>query len=510
VALGDATTIPGVLARAGREHAARVALVGERGERVTYADLHERARAAAAALVDLGVEPGDRAALLAPNSVEWVVASLGISSAGAAVVPLNPRWRASEMRDIVRRARCRVWVVHDELVDSTTAPTDASAPPALVVTLDALAGVGAGTTSVDARMRAVGPGDPSHVQFTSGTTGRPKGAVLCHGAMVTTTRSWVDIVGLGPDDRYPIVSPMSHIGGHKTGVLAAMTAGAASLPVARFDAAGLLDLVETEQATVLQGPPTMFQALLDCVERRGLAPRTLRVAVTGSAPIPPPLLRRMLTTLGLERVHAGYGLTEATGVCTITRAGDPLELVAESSGRAVHGVDVRIVDEGGAPVPSGRRGEIHVRGPGVMRGYFDDDDATGQAVRGGWLATGDVGWVDDAGNLRIVDRLTDLVIVGGYNVYPAEIERVLGEHPAVAQVAVVGVPDARLGEVPVAFVVAQPGADVDGDTLTASVRERLAGYKAPRHVWLVEELPLNAVAKVDKATLAADARARLR
>jgi acyl-CoA synthetase (AMP-forming)/AMP-acid ligase II len=509
VTLGDATTIPGLLTRAGREHGARVALVGERGERVTYADLSDRARGAAAALVELGVEPGDCVALLAPNSVEWVVASLGISSAGAAVVPLNPRWQPEEVVDVVRRARCRVWLVHDELVDSTTAPTDEPAPAARVATLSALARADAATAVVDARMRAVGADDPSHVQFTSGTTGRPKGAVLCHGAMVTTTQSWVDIVGVGPDDRYPIVSPMSHIGGHKTGVLAAMTAGATSLPVARFDPAHLLDLVEAERATVLQGPPTMFQALLDCVEQRSRAPRTLRVAVTGSAPIPPPLLRRMVTTLGLEHVHAGYGLTEATGVCTITRAGDPLELVAESSGRPVQGVDVRIVDEGGAPVPPGCRGEIHVRGPGVMRGYFDDDDATGRAVRDGWLATGDIGWVDDTGNLRIVDRLTDLVIVGGYNVYPAEIERVLGEHPAVAQVAVVGVPDARLGEVPVAFVVARPGGGVDGDTLAASARERLAGYKAPRHVWLVDELPLNAVAKVDKARLAADARARL-
>ena len=201
-------------------------------------------------------------------------------------------------------------------------------------------------------------------------------------------------------------------------------------------------------------------------------------------------------------------------MCTITRAGDPLDLVAESSGRAITGVDVRIVDDALAPVATGERGQILVRGPGVMRGYLDDPEATREALvdteldgrRGGpWLATGDVGWLDGDGNLRIVDRIKDMIIVGGFNTSPAEIERVLEDHPAVAQVAVVGVPDARLGEVAAAFVVTAPGAPVDEASLLAWAEEQLANYKAPRHAWFVDELPLNAVAKVDKTTLTARA-----
>jgi acyl-CoA synthetase (AMP-forming)/AMP-acid ligase II len=226
------------------------------------------------------------------------------------------------------------------------------------------------------------------------------------------------------------------------------------------------------------------------------------VGVTGSANIPPALIVRMRDTFGLDAVHAGYGLTEATGVCTMTRADDPLALVTETSGRAIPGVEVRVV----APDD-----EIEVRGVGVMLGYLDDPDATAAVMRpGGWLATGDVGALDADGNLSILDRLHDLVIVGGFNVYPAEIERVLAEHPAVAQAAVVGVPDDARGEIPVAFVIPSATAtDTRADALLAFVRERLASYKVPRHVWLVDELPLTPVPKVDKVALAADARARL-
>jgi acyl-CoA synthetase (AMP-forming)/AMP-acid ligase II len=502
-------TIPGVLERTRLATPAATALVGENGVPVTYDELHEQVRVAARALLGLGVEPSRCVALWAPNSVEWVVASLATACVGAALVPCNTRWRVGEVLELVRRADCALWLApagpaRDAGRDAWDGPV--VAPGALAERTE-LASEGA----LDARLRALTADTVSHVQYTSGTTGRPKGALLAHGAMVSTTRSWVEIVGLTASDRYPVVSPMSHIGGHKTGTLACLVAGATSLPVARFDAAALLDLVDAERATVLQGPPAVFAALLDGVDARGRAPSSLRVAVTGSAVIPPPLLRRMYATLGLERVHAGYGLTEATGVCTITRAGDPLDLVAESSGRAVDGVELEIVDGQRARVATGERGEILVRGPGVMRGYLDDPEATAEALvdrgsGGVWLATGDVGWVDAAGNLRIVDRLHDLLIVGGFNTSPAEIERVLGDHPAVAQVAVVGVPDDRLGEVPGAFVVLSPGATLDEAGLLAWAHERLANYKVPRHSWFVDALPLTAVDKVDKRSLADRAR----
>jgi acyl-CoA synthetase (AMP-forming)/AMP-acid ligase II len=216
----------------------------------------------------------------------------------------------------------------------------------------------------------------------------------------------------------------------------------------------------------------------------------------------------MIHVLGLDLVVTAYGLTEFTGVCTMTRPGDPIEVVAETSGRPISGVEVRIVDEDGAPVELGTRGEIAVRGIGVMRGYLGDPEATSEIIRDGWLATGDVGWIGEDGNLRIVDRLKDMLVVGGFNVYPAEVEHALLAHPAVSQVAVIGLPDELLGEVPAAFVVPTSGTEVDVPALVDHCRERLAKFKVPRTVWVVDQLPLNAVGKVAKAELRADAATR--
>ena len=486
--LADESTIPGVAERAAERFAGEDALVGEDGSTVGYPALWSFARLGAAVLIDQGVQAGDRVALLADNAPAWALANLAILATGAAVVPISTRWRDAEVDDVLGRARCRVVLRADDV--------------------DALVQTRASSNArdeVDRRLLALAPGATSHVQFTAGTTGRPKGARLTHRGMVSTTREWVRIVGLRPGDRYPVINPCSHIGGHKTGLLACMVAGATARPIARFDPAALRHLIERDGITFLQGPPAMFQALLDTIDAGGEPPPdSVRVAVTGSANIPPALVVRMRDTLGLDAVHAGYGLTEATGVCTMTRADDPLALVTETSGRAIPGVEVRIV----APDD-----EIEVRGVGVMRGYLDDPDATAAVMRpGGWLATGDVGALDVDGNLSILDRLHDLVIVGGFNVYPAELERVLAEHPAVAQAAVVGVPDDARGEIPVAFVIAADTADpdtTDADALLGFVRERLASYKVPRHVWWVDDFPLTPVPKVDKVALAADARARL-
>ena len=507
-------TIPGLLERSCAAHPQAGALAVPGGARVTYADLLERVRVGARVLLDFEVGAGERVAVWAPNSIEWVVASLAVASIGAQLVPLNTRWQLSEVLPLVERAGCGVWLAEDAFLGKSLSRSASGAWPGPVITLPSWDGLLERTdlppdAELDARLAALSPDDVSHVQFTSGTTGRPKGVQLRHRAMVSTTASWVEIVGLRGTDRYPVVSPMAHIGGHKTGTLAALTAGATSLPVPRFDAKELLDLVAAEQVTVLQGPPTMFGSLIDAVDGGAPTPRTLQVAVTGSAVIPPALLRRMVSTLGIRQVHAGYGLTETTGVCTITRPGDPLDLVAESSGRAIEGVEVRIVGDDGLTAAARTRGEIVVRGPGTMVGYLDDPAATAETISAdGWLATGDVGWLDEAGNLRIVDRIKDLIIVGGFNTSPAEIERVLEEHPLVAQAAVVGIPDRRLGEVPCAFVVPVSGATIDETALLAWAAERLAGYKQPRWVHVVDELPLTAVAKIDKQALAAEASTR--
>ena len=467
--LADEGTIPGVAERAARDFPGDDALVGEDGSAVDYTTLWMTARIGAATLIDQGVQPGDRVALFADNSPAWAIANLAILIAGAAVVPLSTRWRDTEVDEVLDRARCRV-LLRDEDAAALGRTRASSLSPA----------------EVDRRLAALPPDAVSHVQFTAGTTGRPKGALLTHRGMVSTTQEWVRIVGLRPHDRYPVINPCSHIGGHKTGLLACMVAGATAYPIARFDPAQVARLIELDEISFLQGPPAMFQALLDAIDAARAAaakkpPGSVRVAVTGSANIPPALVVRMQETLGLAAVHAGYGLTEATGVCTITRADDPLDLVTRTSGRPISGVEVRIVDP-------------------------DDPAATAEVIDAdGWLATGDIGRFDADGNLAICDRLKDMVIVSGFNVYPAEIERVLGEHPAVAQAAVVGMPDDALGEVPAAFIVlSDQTADADG--LTAFVRERLASYKVPRSIWFVDELPLTAVAKVDKVALGAQAR----
>jgi acyl-CoA synthetase (AMP-forming)/AMP-acid ligase II len=471
-------TIPDVLTRAASTWPDATAVVGADGGAWTYAELADRVRAAARTLAAGSVTVGTRVGLRGENSPQWIVADLAVLAAGGTVVPLNHRSRDAEVAEVLERAACTV-VLEDGAIPMP------------------------GRDATPVTPHPPEPDDVSHLQFTSGTTGLPKGVMLTHRGMVETTRAWVAIVGLRPGDRYPVVNPLSHIGGHKTGLLAALVAGATVYPVARFDAPALAEVIDRDRITFLQGPPAMFQALLDAVDARATAPTTVRVAVTGSANIPPALVVRMQETFGLDAVHAGYGLTEATGVCTITRADDPLELVTRTSGRAIPGVEVRIRD---AHAP-GDEGEILVRGPGVMRGYLDDPAATAAVIDGdGWLATGDVGALDADGNLEIRDRLKDLVIVGGFNAYPAEIERVLTQHDGVLDAAVVGVPDERLGEVPVAFVVRARHDPPTDEQLIEYTRARLATYKVPRAVYFLDALPMNAIPKVDKVTLAKVAR----
>ncbi len=517
--LAAAGTIPGVVERAAVRHAGRPALVGAGGT-VTFDELLELVRSAAGALIEVGVGAGDRVALWAPNTPEWAMASLAVLCAGGSVVPVNTRYTAVEAGDLVTRAGCRVVLAEGDFGGRSLAREVAAMPgPITVVSLGAptpglaswadFAEAGSSSTALDHRMAALTPDDVSHVQYTSGTTGAPKGAMLRHGAMVETTARWAEVVGLTAGDCYPVVSPFSHIGGHKTGLLACLVAGATTVPVAAFDPPRFERIVAEHNVTVVQGPPTLFHELIERARQGSDALGTLRVGVTGAAVIPPTLVRDMLGVLGLRLVVTAYGLTETTGVCTMTRPGDPIDVVAETSGRPIEGVDVRIVDESGAPLPPGSRGEIAVRGIGLMAGYLDDPEATIATMRGEWLATGDVGWMGEDGNLRIVDRLKDMVVVGGFNVYPAEIERVLLEHPSVSQAAVIGLPDARMGEVPGAFVVAAPGAQIDVESLVGYLGEQLAKFKVPRTVWVVDRLPLNAAGKVAKAELRSDAAARL-
>jgi acyl-CoA synthetase (AMP-forming)/AMP-acid ligase II len=313
---------------------------------------------------------------------------------------------------------------------------------------------------------------------------------------------WTDLAGLRRGDRYLIVNPFFHTFGYKAGVIACLMRGATMIPQPVFDVDAVLAHVASERVSVLPGPPTLHQSLLDHPARRQYDLTALRLVVTGAAVVPLRLVERLRGELGVATVLTAYGLSEASGIVTMCRRGDAPDVVAATSGRAIAGTEVKVVDERGAEQAPGAPGEVLVRGFNVMRGYYEDPAATAQALTpDGWLRTGDVGVLDAAGNLRITDRIKDMFIVGGFNAYPAEIEQLLGLHPDVADVAVVGVPDPRLGEVGRAYVVRRPGAVTTADDLIAWSRREMANYKVPRSVEFVPRLPRNASGKVVKGEL---------
>jgi acyl-CoA synthetase (AMP-forming)/AMP-acid ligase II len=514
-------TIPAAVARAAERFGSVEAMVdGE--ERWTFAELADRVDQAARALVASGVEPGDRLSIWAPNIAEWAVAELGLHAVGAVLVPLSTRLKGPEAADIMRRAGVsRLFTVTDfldtdyvELLADLDLPDLAETvvlrgrvPDGAVAWADVLARApGVDADAVAARSAAIGPDDTSDILFTSGTTGAPKGAMLRHGAGIRAFTSWADVIGLAEGDRYLIINPFFHSFGLKAGILACLLKGATMVPHAVFDVPSVMARIPDERISVLPGPPAIYQTMLNHPDLDPSATATLRLAVTGAAPVPVQLVEDMKTILGFDVVVTGYGLTEAHGIATMCRHDDDPETISRTSGRAIADVEVRVVDDDGRELPRGEPGELVIRGYNVMTGYLDDPEQTAEAIdRDGWLHSGDIGVMDDDGYVAITDRKKDMFIVGGFNAYPAEIEAMLGEHPTVGQVAVVGVPDERLGEVGVAFVVPRPGREPDPDELIAWSRDRMANYKVPRRFEVIEALPLNASNKVLKYEL----RARL-
>ena len=489
--------------------------------RLSFRDLAERVDPVARALVASGVERGDRVALWAPNSAAWVVTSFAVYAVGAVLVPLNTRYRGEEAGHVLRTSRSRLLFAATDLLGSDPVALLAD-QPALedleeIVVLEGpprsgcttLAEFNARATDahgreVARRRDALTEDDASDIIFTSGTTGKPKGAVLEHGASVRTYLAWSELVGLRRGDRYLVVYPFFHTAGLKSGVLACVLRGATILPHAVFDVVPVMERVASERITMLPGPPTVFQSILNHPDFASFDLSSLRLSVTGAATIPVDVIRRMRDELRFETVVTGYGLTETTGTVSMCRHDDSPEVIATTVGRPLPGVRVRIVDDAGQPVDPGEPGEILVRGFNVMKGYFEDQTATDEAIDAeGWLRTGDIGILGPDGNLRITDRKKDMYIVGGFNAYPAEIEGIMVGHPQVGQVAVVGVPDERLGEVGVAFVVPRPGSTVDPEELVAWCRDHMANFKVPRSIRVVDSLPLNPTGKVMKFQLRA-------
>jgi HIP---CoA ligase len=509
----DPQTIPAVLDRIARELPDHKALVTP-DRTLTFAQLRDEVRRAAAAMSALGVNPGDRVAIWSPNTWHWVVACLATHYAGAAVVPLNTRYTAAEATDILARTGAPLLVAMGEFLGTNkTADLDRAALPDLrhIVrvpvessgrfddgTWDEFVSRGSDPESqvaADARAAAVRPDDVSDILFTSGTTGRSKGVLCAHRQSLSGSAAWAACGKITSDDRYLCINPFFHNFGYKAGILACLQTGATLIPQLTFDAEQAMRAIAAHRITVLPGPPTIFQTLLDHPARGGYDLSSLRFAVTGAATVPVVLIERMQTELDIDIVLTAYGLTECNGFGTMCRADDDAVTVATTCGRPIADFELRISGDA-------ETGEVLLRGPNVMLGYLDDPQATADTVDAdGWLHTGDIGKLDAAGNLQITDRLKDMYICGGFNVYPAEVEQVLARLDGVLDCAVIGVPDKRLGEVGRAFLVTRPGSELDEQAVIAYTREYLANFKAPRSVRFVDTLPRNAGGKVVKRQL---------
>lgn len=513
-------TIPAALHHAARTWPDRIAIIDGQWHpsthphlELTWAQFHGVVRAFAASLVASGIAAGDRIAIWAPNSFHWPIAALGAHYAGATIVPLNSRYTHREAIEIIERSRARAVISSGEflgtdhlaeLLDNHRAALpeliirvpltpDATAPDGAVNWHDFLERATADDLAeADRRADAVTGDDISDILFTSGTTGKSKGVLATHRQTLAGSHAWGANGGLHPGDRYLMVNPYFHTFGYKAGILPCVLFGVTMLPLAVYSPSAAMKLVTDERATIFPGAPTIFQTILDAPDRPDFNLSTLRLVVTGAAIVPVVLIERIQRDLGVETVITAYGLTEASGFVSTCTPEDDDQTVANTCGRAFTGMEIKLSEAG----------EVLARGKMVMLGYLDDPIATAETIDAdGWLHTGDIGVLDDRGNLTITDRLKDMYICGGFNVYPAEIEQTLARLDGVVESAVIGVPDDRLGEVGRAFLVVRDGADLDEAGVIAYCKEQLANFKVPRSVSIIDAFPRNASGKILKREL---------
>lgn len=529
-------TVPALLRDAERRFGSGVAVV-DGGAELTWRELASAARRVGSGLRARGIARGDRVAVWAPNSLHWVVAALGVHEIGAVLVPLNTRYTGPEARDILRRARVRLLLTvdgflgldfvgslvaglaHDDDADPSVGDVVAGLPDLRDVVLfpgDRGAAEGRDVPTLDwdrfldgasdavADAGPVDEHDLADVVFTSGTTGRSKGVMYGHGQFLRVVAAWISRVGLRRGDRVLVIPPFFHAFGYRSGAIASLICGATMLPHQVYDPDAVLRRVERDRVSVVPGPPAIFQGMLSHPHLAAFDLSPLRLGITGGAVVPSVLINRMRSELGFKGVCNGYGLTECGGYGAMCHFDDPDEAIANTAGPPLDGVEIITKDSEGRALPYGETGEIVLRGYLVMQGYFNDPEATAETIDAeGWLHTGDVGRLDADGNLVVEDRLKDMYIAGGFNCYPAEIERMLSQHPAIGQAAVIGVPDERLGEVGKAFVVLRPGAHADEAEIIAWSRRNMANFKVPRSVEIVASLPTSVQGKVLRRELRA-------
>jgi fatty-acyl-CoA synthase len=534
-------TVGQALAKTVLAHGDREALVVvHQGVRWTWRDLQSRVDLFAAGLAALGFESGDRIGVWSPNRAEWVLLQLASAKAGLILVTINPAYRASELEHALNLSGCRALVMPerfktseyvDILLELAPEAKAGAAPPircARLPSLEFVIQIGTprhatfiafdevptyatldSLQQLETRAAVLQADDPINIQFTSGTTGAPKGATLTHHNILNNGFLVGELMGFTEQDRLCIPVPLYHCFGMVMGVLNCVTHGATMVfPSEAFDAGDVLRAVETERCTALYGVPTMFVAALNHPGFAGFDLSSLRTGIMAGAPCPAEVMKRVITDMHMSEVQICYGMTETSPVSFQTRADADLETRVSTVGTVHPFIEAKVVDEAGRVVSRGETGELLTRGYSVMAGYWNDPERTAQAIdSSGWMHTGDLATIDETGRCRIVGRLKDMVIRGGENIYPAEIENFLFKHPKVIEAAVFGVPDRVFGEELCAWL--RVSGEVDAEEITAYCRGRIAHYKVPKHVRFVEEFPMTVTGKVQKFVMRAEMVKRL-
>ena len=506
-------------------------VVRHQGVNWTYGELQARVDQLAMGLIHLGLEPGDRVGIWGPNSSEWVLVQLATAKIGAIMVCINPAYRLYELEYALNKVECKVLITDvsfktsdylqminilaPELESSHPGQLEAEKLPHLthvirmgsdttpgMYNFDAVCAAGTedNRATMDAVQYRLQPDDAINIQFTSGTTGNPKGATLSHCNILNNGFLTGLAMQLGPEDKLCIPVPLYHCFGMVLSVLACVSHGATMVfPGPSFDPEETLKSVEAEACTALHGVPTMFITELDHPRFLDFDLSTLRTGIMAGAPCPVEVMKRVLSEMHMEDILIAYGQTELSPINNMTLPNDTLERRTETVGRAMPWVEIKVVDEEGRVVPVGEKGEICTRGYSVMQGYWNDEERTAETIdSAGWLHSGDIATMDEAGYVRIVGRIKDMIIRGGENIYPREVEEFLYQHPAVSEVQVFGVPDEKMGEEVCAWIQLNEGFDLSDEDVKAYCRDQITHFKIPRHIRFVTEYPMTVKGKIQK------------
>lgn len=525
------TTIPQLLADAVSDYGARSAVVfREQNVRLSYAELGKEVANVAAGLVALGLEKGDRVGIWSPNRLEWILTQFATAQAGLILVNINPAYRLSELEYALNKVDCKALVLarsfkssdYAEMIRNLAPELDTCAPgkldseklPSLksvivmgdapitgMLLFDDLANLGgkAEHQKLDTMQDQLDPDDAINIQFTSGTTGLPKGATLTHYNIVNNARFVTDRINLTFADRLAIPVPLYHCFGMVMGVLGAVSKGASMVfPGEAFDPVQTLEVLAAEKCTACYGVPTMFVAMLEDLENTPRDMSNLRTGIMAGATCPVEVMRRVNSEMNMGEVTICYGMTETSPVSFQSFVDDPTKKRCETVGRVHPHLEVKIVDEDGNTVPTGVQGELCTKGYSVMKGYWDEDEKTAGSIRDGWMLTGDLAVFDDEGFCTIVGRVKDMIIRGGENVYPREVEEYLMRHPKVSDAQVFGIPDDKFGEIVCAWAIPRPDEDLTADDIRDFCKGQIAHFKIPKHVRIVDELPMTITGKPQK------------